>query len=61
MNMWEPDSCGILFLDFNEAEKGKGNLLAGNKTKVFTCEINRQHKALPVTLFHNIICCLFGC
>lgn len=62
MTMWEPDSCGILFLDFNQAEKGKGNLLAGNKMQVFTCEINRQHKELfTVTLFHNIIFCLFGC
>lgn len=54
MNMWEPDSCGILFLDFKEAEKGKGNLLAGNKTKVFTCEINRQRKELSQSLCSTI-------
>lgn len=53
MNMWEPDSCGILFLDFKEAEKGKGNL-AGNKTKVFTCEINRQHKELSQSLCSTV-------
>lgn len=40
MNMWEFDSCGILFLDFNEVEKGKGNFFVGNKMKVFICEIN---------------------
>lgn len=54
MNMWEPDSCGISFLDFNEAEKGKGSLLAGNKMKVFTSEINRQHKELSQSLCTTI-------
>lgn len=28
VNLWEPDSCRTLFLNFNKAEKGKGNLLA---------------------------------
>lgn len=59
--MWEPDSCAILFLDFKEAEKGKGNLLAGNRTKVFTCEINRQHQELSQSPLHRVTRRLFSC
>jgi hypothetical protein len=53
--MWEPDSCGILFLGFNKAEKGNKNLLAGNKMNVFTCEIN--HRGIKSFHKHSILQC----
>ncbi|XP_038323915.1 uncharacterized protein LOC119870969 [Canis lupus familiaris] len=47
--------------NFKEAEKRKGNLLAGNRTKVFTCEINRQHQELSQSPLHRVTRRLFSC
>lgn len=46
MSMWEPDSCGILFLDFKEAEKEKEISLA-TKRKCLHVKLTVSTKSFP--------------